>query len=672
MATAAIDTRVNSSGNDFHTDLLAGVAFIRAFEARVLALTQTNPPTIEGSVHLCAGQELVPLAAMAGLRDDDAILCTYRGHGWALAAGVDPQAVMAEICHRAGGLNGGRGGSAYMMAPDTRFIGENSIVGAGTTIGCGVAMASQMAGDGRVTVVSIGDGAMNQGSVHEAMAFAAVRQLPILFVVENNGWSELTATADMFRVARLAQRATGYGIPSATIDGTNADAIRQSFALAADRARGGGGPALLECRVPRLWGHYHRDVQHYRSKENLAADEARDPLTTLRNAVIASGSLDAEAADIVIAAQQARVEALAERVLAMPQPDPAQVQYHTIAPQAKTTAPEVSSVETMTYIQAVNTALRDILESDPKAVVYGEDVGKSGGIFQASRYLQRDFGADRVFDTPIAENAILGSAVGAAISGLRPIVEIMWADFIFVALDQLVNQAANVRSITGGKTSVPMVVRTQQGFTPGACAQHMRSIEAILCNVPGLKVALAATASDAYALLRTAAADPDPCIIIEARSLYATRDEVARTQGAEPVGLARSRRVGKDIAIISWGTMVPVALQAAGLLAEAGVDASVLDLRWLAPLDEAAVREAVRAAQGLVLVVHEGTRTCGFGAELLIRVNEMFEGELQIKGRRLTSPDEVMPAAPSLQRALIPDAARIVAAAHSLLGRDQA
>jgi hypothetical protein len=207
----------------------------------------------------------------------------------------------------------------------------------------------------------------------------------------------------------------------------------------------------------------------------------------------------------------------------------------------------------MTFIEAVNLALRTELETDPATLVYGEDVGASGGIFGASRYLQRDFGEDRVFDMPIAENAILGSAVGAAIGGMKPIVEIMWADFIFVALDQVVNQAANVRYVTGGRTACPMVIRTQQGVTPGSCAQHSQSIEAVLAHVPGVKVALAASATDAYALLRAAAADPDPVVVIEARGLYQEKAEVHLTEGAEPVGKARLRRAGSDVAFVTAG-----------------------------------------------------------------------------------------------------------------------
>lgn len=669
MVSEKTMTENGGKSDSFNRKMLSQLVFIRAFEAKVLALTQSNPPEIQGSVHLCAGQEAVPLGAMAALNDDDQVICTYRGHGWALASGVGPEALMAEICQKKAGLNGGRAGSAYAMAPHTRFIGENSIVGAGTTIACGVAMANLAKKNGRVVIVTTGDGALNQGSVHEAMSFAAVRNLPIIFIVENNGWSELTPTSEMFEIERLAKRAAGYGITSATIDGTDPQIVHDSVALAAQHSRAGNGPTLLECTVPRLWGHYSRDMEHYRPKANREADEQRDPITLLTQKLIASGELSVAEAQAVLDDQTERVNALTDEVMGGDAPDPATATDNVTHSGKQMPTAKVVEVKEATYIQAVNMALRDILDSDEDAILYGEDVGFAGGIFQASRYLQRDFGSDRVFDTPIAENAILGSAVGAAMSGLKPIVEIMWADFIFVALDQLINQAANIRYITGGAANVPMVVRTQQGVTPGSCAQHSQSIEAILAHIPGLKVALAATGEDAYALLRSAAADPDPCVVIEARGLYQQKSAISRTDTAEAVGKARLHKLGNDIAIVTWGTMVGPSLAAAEGLASDGIDCSVLDLRWLNPLDEAALTKVVKAASGNLLVVHEAVRSAGFGAELIVRTQELCGDDVEIKAKRLTTPDVRMPSAPELQEALLPNADKISEMVRSMLRR---
>ncbi|HVZ15437.1 MAG TPA: thiamine pyrophosphate-dependent enzyme [Bauldia sp.] len=656
---------IGGQERDFARRMLAEIAFVRAFETKAWALTQTNPPRVPGSMHFCAGQEVVPLAGVAGLRDDDQIIATYRGHGWALASGLDPRAVMGEICQKACGVNGGRAGSAYMMAPDTRFIGENSIVGAGTTAACGVALANLAAGNGRVVAVSIGDGAMNQGSVHEAMAFAAAKSLPVIFVVENNGWSELTPTDAMFRIQRLARRAGGYGIESATIDGTDPFAVRDTFAMAAEQLRAGKGPCLIECTVPRLWGHYHRDIEHYRPKADKQAHTERDPLMQLGERLVQSGIMDRGEVDAAIAAETARVEELAEEVMRSADPDPTTARGHVVAlPSAPGAEPGETRV--MTYVEAVNAALRAELEADPRTVVYGEDVGQAGGVFGATRYLQRDFGAARVFDTPISENAILGSAVGAAMAGLKPIVEIMWLDFMMVAFDQLVNQASNVRYVTGGKTSVPIVVRTQQGATPGACAQHSQTLEALLAHIPGLKVAVAASADDAYSLLRAAAADPDPCIVIEARGLYPEKGPVQLTRTAEPVGLARTLRQAGDVGIVTWGTMVPRVLAAAEELARAGVEAGVLNLRWLNPLDETALMDFAARSGGRILIVHEAVRTGGFAGEIALRLAELVGDRHALTVRRLTTADTRIPASPVLQNELLPSVEAIVAAAIGL------
>jgi len=650
---------------------LAEMAFIRAFETKAQALSVADPPRINGSLHLCAGQEAVPVGSLAALAADDQVIATYRGHGWALAAGLDPAAVMAEICHKASGINGGRAGSAYLMAPWTRFIGENSIVGAGTTIACGVALANLLQRSSRLVVVSIGDGALNQGSVHEAMALAAARSLPVIFIVENNGWSELTATADMFRITRLAQRATGYGIPSATAWGHDPFVVRDTVAAAAERARAGKGPSVLEFVVPRLWGHYNRDVEHYRSAADRAAAAARDPLKMMADRLVACGAASAAETDAVLVEQAAAAEAVTAVALAAPDPDPGEAALHVVASSpprsmGESVTPIIESRE-MRFIEAVNLALRHELERDARTVVFGEDVGKSGGIFQASRFLQRDFGAERVFDMPIAENAILGAAVGAAVAGQRPIAEIMWADFIFVALDQLVNQAANIRYVTGGRSSAPMVVRTQQGVTPGSCAQHSQSIEALLAHIPGLKVAIPSCPGDAYALLRAAAADPDPCVVIESRSLYQARGPVDITAEAEPVGRAKLRRNGSDAIIVTWGPMVGTALKAAATLEEEGLQVGVLDLRWLAPLDEAALSAAIVHARGRVVVAHEAVRTGGFGAEILARLQESAGPDMRLSVRRVATPDVRMPAAPVSQRALVPDAEAIARAVREMV-----
>jgi 2-oxoisovalerate dehydrogenase E1 component len=557
-----------------------------------------------------------------------------------------------------------------MMAPDQRFVGENSIVGAGVPVACGVAMANLAADNGKIVVVSVGDGAFNQGSTHEGLAFAAARSLPVLIICENNGWSELTPTSLTFKVERIAQRASGYGIPGVTIDGWDPIIVRDTIRQAAGRAREGRGPVLIECRVPRLWGHYNRDIEHYRSKEDRDHARARDPITTFSNKLIAAGVLTNDTFHDLQTTVKKEMDEVQKAVLSSPPPNPATAALHvwseTPVPPP-TSAAQNGPAKTISYIQAVNEALSRELATRPEVLVYGEDVGGAGGIFGASRGLQKSFGAGRVFDTPISESAILGSAVGAALMGMRPIVEIMWGDFMLVALDQIINQAANVRYITGGKSGAPIVVRTQQGATPGSCAQHSQCLEAFLAHIPGLRIAIPATPQDAYSILRAATASPDPCVIYESRGLYQTTGPVDLNDIIEPVGKSRLHKAGRDAVIVTWGTMLPVALEAAKQLAEEGLDVGVLDLRWLCPLDRAGLQAAVRSASGKVVVLHEANRTGGFGAEIVAQLYESLGNEMSLKIARVATPDMRIPSSPILQRALLPSAVKVVEETRRLI-----
>jgi 2-oxoisovalerate dehydrogenase E1 component len=636
---------------------------IRLFEERCLALSADS---IAGSIHLCGGQEAIPVGARSALEPGDKAVATYRGHGWAIEWGVPLVELLAEICQRAGGINGGRAGSPYIMAPEHGFIGENSIVGAGVPIAAGVALAAKLNGTGRVCVVSIGDGAMNQGSTHEGLNFAAVRDLPVILIVENNDWSEMTPIVQTARVADLSERAAGYGIPGVTIDGNDPEAVREAVSVAAARARDGDGPTLIEAKTVRLMAHYNRDIEHYRTNEDKERSRERDPLPRIRARLLEGGAAEADVLALETTVSE-DLDEIVEHVLAMPKPDPATARDHVVASRGTVRTPAGGETKELAYWQAVNTALQTELATRPETLLYGEDVGFAGGIFGCTRGLQKEFGAERVFDTPISESAILGSAVGAAIEGLRPVVEIMWGDFILVALDQLINQAANVRYITRGSRSAPLVVRMQQGATPGSCAQHSQSLEALLAHIPGLRVGLPSRPDDAYSMLRAAIADPDPTIVIEARSLYQTKGDVLLLDAAPPIGGGAFRRRGSDLTIISWGPMCLEAEKAAAALALEGLEATVLDLRWLSPLDDDAIAEAVAAGGGRVLVVHEANLTGGFGAEIAARIGERHFAELRSPVQRLATPDVRIPSSPALQAALLAGEGAIVDAAHHLL-----
>jgi 2-oxoisovalerate dehydrogenase E1 component len=641
------------------------IRLIRSFEERTLALRRAG--AVAGSVHLCGGQEAVAVGAISAVGPADPVLVTYRGHGWALARGVAPELLFAEILGRSTGTNGGRGGSAYLSAPDHRFLGENSIVGAGLPIANGVALAAQFRGDATVTVVAFGEGATSAGAAHEAFVMAVARQLPVVFICENNAWSEMTPISAITPVAHLSLRAPGYGMPGETVDGNDASAVATVVGRAADRARRGDGPTFVECMTTRLMAHYDGDVEHYRRREDIEADLLLDPLIRLRDMLLASGCVESELL-AVDASVEADLEVAEAWAVDSPLADPTTAADHVTAmTRSNSIAVRDDNVTELTYAAAVNEALRRELKTRDEVVLFGEDIAVPGGVFGVTRRLQKEFGEHRVFDTPIAESAILGAAVGASQEGLRPVVEVMWADFLLVALDQLVNQAANVRYIHQGGRTAPMVVRCQQGVTPGSCAQHSQSLEALLAHIPGLKVGLPSNPADAYAMLRAAVADDDPTVLIECRALYQESGPVPLDAAVEAVGGARTVRRGGDLAIVSWGRMVNRVLEAADVLSNQGVEATIVDLRWIAPVDWATVIEAVELTRS-ALVVHEANRTGGFGAEVAATIGERCFSSLSQPIRRLATPDVRIPSAPTLSEVLVPNAGAVVNAAMEMVG----
>jgi pyruvate dehydrogenase E1 component alpha subunit len=301
---------------------------IRAFEERTQELCGSGD--IRGSVHLCVGQEAGPVGAMDALSDDDALFATYRGHGWAIARGTPLRPLFAEFLGRATGVNGGRGGSAYLSAPKYGFYGENSIVGGGAAHAVGAALAGKYDGTGRLAAVAFGDGAMNQGSLHEAMNFAAMADLPVLFLCENNRWSELTPIHDMVRNDKLTDRATALGIPAAHVNGNDPDQVRRTVVDFAEAAREGGGPAFIEMATQRLAGHYVGDLQQYRTREELDADRVREPIARANRALTEAG-VSAEQLAAIENEARSEVATAATAALSDPPADATHAKEHLYA-----------------------------------------------------------------------------------------------------------------------------------------------------------------------------------------------------------------------------------------------------------------------------------------------------------------------------------------------------
>lgn len=318
------------------------------------------------------------------------------------------------------------------------------------------------------------------------------------------------------------------------------------------------------------------------------------------------------------------------------------------------------------YGQAINRAIADAMAADPSVVLFGEDVAAPGGPFGVTRGLRDKFGEDRVRDAPISEAALVGAGVGAAMSGLRPIVEIMFMDFITLGMDALVNQAAKARFMFGGQCALPMVVRLPHGGGISAGPQHSQCLEAWLAHIPGLKVVCPATVPDAYGLTLAAIRDPDPVIVVENKSLYAMKGELPDAPAAVPIGKAATVREGRDLTIVTYGAMRATALEAAATLAKEGIETEIIDLRSLQPWDEAAVHASLSRTHRLV-VLHEATEAFGIGAEIAARMSDVGFDDLDGPIVRVGAPFVPVPFAKELERAWRPDAQRVVAAARRVL-----
>ncbi|MPZ51842.1 MAG: acetoin dehydrogenase [Acidimicrobiia bacterium] len=326
----------------------------------------------------------------------------------------------------------------------------------------------------------------------------------------------------------------------------------------------------------------------------------------------------------------------------------------------------MSEPQSLNYIRSVNAALDWALGAHPEVFVFGEDVAIPNGPFGATKGLHAKYGR-RVFDTPISESAMVGAALGAAMRGSRPVVEIMYMDFALVAMDQIVNQIAPTRYVSCGRWAAPLVVRTQGGYSPGSCAQHSHMLETFLAHTPGLRVGLPSNAADAYGMLRAAVESDDPVFMIESRMLYPTKATVDLNGPVEDIGGSRQLRSGDDLTIVAWSQMVPKALEAADQLAEDGIGASVIDLRWLSPLDlEPVLEDVIRT--GRTIVTHEAVRTGGFGAEIAATITEHCFDSMTAPVARVATADVPMPAAPSLQVEAVPSTAHLVAEARRLMG----
>jgi 2-oxoisovalerate dehydrogenase E1 component len=650
---------------------------IRIFEETVEQLYAAGK--MHGTMHLSIGQEAVAVGAIAPLRPEDYITSTHRGHGHAIAKGQDLRSMLAELLGKETGVCRGRGGSMHLADLERGNLGANGIVAGGIPIAVGAGLSIRMQGQDRVVLCFFGDGAANHGNFHEGLNMAAIWRLPVVFLCENNQYAMSMPLRQAMAAPRVADRAAAYGIPGETVDGMDVVAVYRAVRSAVERARRGEGPALIEAITYRYKGHSKSDRQVYRTKDEVQAWMARDPIARLREGLIARGWLsEAEAAALEERARQAVADAL-QAAEGDPEPHVAQLTEGVYAEDPLfpprwirrafgleiPVEPPVGRRE-LSYAEALREAMAQAMAADERVFLMGEDIGVYGGAFGVTQGLIERFGPDRVRDTPISENTIVGAGVGAALTGMRPIVEMQFMDFVTLAMEQTVLQAAKVRYMFGGKAQVPVVLRLPGGSGTGAAAQHSESLEAWFVHVPGLKVVAPATPYDAKGLLLAALADDNPVIFVEHKLLYRTRGPVPEGPYLVPLGQAIVRRPGRHLTIVAYSIAVLRALEAAERLAAEGIEAEVIDLRTLKPYDAQTVIASVKKT-GKLLIVHEAPLPGGFGGELAAAVaqSEAF-AYLEAPIVRLGGADVPIPYHPRLERAAVPQMEDIVEAARRL------
>ncbi len=610
------DKMLQELGKENSLKMLRHMWEIRMFEDQVYDLLGRN--VIKGASHLYAGEEAVAVGAMSALREDDLITSTHRGHGHCYARGAvlakteeahqtHYNKMLAELCGRATGYCGGRGGSMHIADVENGNLGATGIVGGNLPVAAGAALAEQMKGTGRVVLCFFGDGAAQTGNFHEALNLSALWQLPVVFIVENNKYGMSVPIEKACATCDIATRGDAYGIPNTIVDGMDVLDVRDAVVDAIDHARAGNGPYLIEAKTYRWYGHSRSDPRAYRTKEEEAEWKGRDPIPNFAALLVAKGMATEEEIDALEQQVETSIEAATDFALNSPMPDPADLELYVYTPFMWTEADYQKERELrelckqggpgtrkILYRQALQEAMREEMLRDDKVFIMGEDVGLYGGAYGATRGLFDEFGGERVRDTPISEATIGGAAVGAAMAGLRPISEIMYVDFTPLAMDQIANQGAKNRYMFGGKTKVPMVVRTEGGAGRSIAAHHSQSLEALWTHFPGIYVVMPSTPFDAKGLLKAAIRDDNPVMFIEHKMLYGNSGNVPDEDYVIPYGVADVKREGTDVTVITYSRMVLRALEAAEILAKEGISVEVIDLRTLKPLDMETISTSVK------------------------------------------------------------------------------
>ncbi|MCH2127872.1 MAG: dehydrogenase E1 component subunit alpha/beta [Pirellulaceae bacterium] len=644
---------------------------IRQSEERLAKSHQRG--LIYGACHTYVGQEAVAAGVFAHLHNDDVVFSTHRGHGHALAKGLHPQELIAELYGRELGCSAGRGGSMHLFNPEIGLMGTSGIVGPCILQACGGGYSFKLQRKNHVAVACFGDGAVNNGAFHEGLNMASIWKLPVVFVCENNQFATEVPFSYASGIPDVGRRAENYGIDGYELDGNDVLEIHRVAGEAIDRARNGEGPSLIECKTYRTRAHSEGMGDFtYRTKEEVDSWKTQCPIIRMRQHLLDEGlatedeldAVDQEVRDLVEQSHQAAEaspfppgETAVDHVYARVDVRPKESDNHQL--------PASTSRET-TYVGATLEALDYAMAEDPDIFVMGEGVGIRGGNFTTTNGLFEKYGGDRLCDTPICERGFMGLGCGAAMTGTRPIIDFMIVDFILDGFGELVNQIAKMQYMSNGRLKMPVLLRGCVGIGHSAATHHSGIYHAPFSHIPGLRVVLPATPYDAKGLFAHALRVDDPVLFLEHRELMAIKGPVPEEHYEIPFGQAKVVREGTDVTVVAISMMVHHALKAADELAQEGISIEIIDPRTTSPLDLAAILQSV-SKTGRVLVVDESFGPCGLASEVAAQIGDAGFDDLDAPVKRLFGVFTPTPYSPSLEAAIVPHVSDVVGAIRELL-----
>lgn len=652
------------------TDLLAvfrKMLIIRLTEEELARCHQRG--LVHGACHTYVGQEAIAAAVCAHLTPQDTVFSTHRGHGHALGKGMPPRDLMAELFGRATGCSRGRGGSMHIFSPEIGMMGTSGIVGPCILQACGGGYSSKLMQTGNVGVAFFGDGAVNNGAFHEGLNMASIWKLPVLFICENNQYATEVPFSYSSGIPDIGRRAANYGLPGVEVDGNDAVAVFEAAREAVERARSGGGATLIECKTYRTRAHAEGMGDFtYRTKEEVEVWKKKCPIARLRARLreefgVKEADLVAIETEIVLMVAEAK--AFAE---ASPPPDPAtaMTNIYAVRQTPLTTEPTVSAGREITYSQATLEALSEQMAVDPTIFVMGEGIGVRGGNFRTTAGLFEKYGAMRLCDTPISERGFVGLAGGAAMTGTRPVIDFMFADFVLDGFGEIVNQIAKMQYMSSGRLKMPVLLRGCIGIGHSAATHHSGSYYGMYAQVPGLCVVVPSSGYDAKGLLKRALRCDDPVMFLEHRELLQTKSVVPTEDYEIEFGRARIVRPGRDVTVVALARMVHLTLSVCDELEKDGISVELVDPRTVVPLDVETILASVHKT-GRLLIVDEPPASCGFAGEIAAQVAARGFDDLDAPIRRLNGAFTPTPYSPSLEAVVVPNAQDIARAVRQLV-----